>query len=169
MRYRLLKELPNAAKGTWFNLEAGEFSTQLYKSQQNRCVHFTKELVENSPDWFEKDNYVFDSKRIHDRMQELKEQEDAFNAARKGLKNTVADERTFHGEYYKDFNDYQVKKITKKLNSVQLKYFHKLAGTYYKKEIWQGIANNVSDLLNKGVSNEEIGEYLKTQFEILGK
>ena len=25
MRYKLLKELPNAAKGTWFNLEAGEF------------------------------------------------------------------------------------------------------------------------------------------------
>ena len=122
-------------------------------------------------DWFEKveDNCVFDSKRINDRMQELKEQEEAFNAARKGLKNTVADERTFHGEYYKDFNDYQVKKFTKELNSFQLKYFHKPAGTYYKKEIWQGIANNVSDLLKRGTSNEEIGEYLKTQFEILGK
>ena len=157
MRYKLLKELPNAAKGTWFNLEAGEFSTQLYKSQQNRCVHFTKELVENSPEWFEKDNCVFDSKRIHDRMQELQEQEDAFNAARKGLKNGCADERTFHGEYYKSFKDYQ----SKKWNSVMK--------TISDDFIWQGIAFNVSELIKAKESNETISKYLKTQFEILGK
>lgn len=43
-----------------------------------------------------KDNCVFDTKRIYDRMKELQEQEDAFNAARSG--------------FYKDFNDYQLKK-----------------------------------------------------------
>ena len=169
MRYRLLKEFPNVSVGMtliWVN----EFSGYIPSCTNNgKQVVITAQIVENNPDWFEKDNCVFDSKIIHDMMQELQEQEDAFNAARKGLKNGCADERTFHGEYYRTFKDYQLAKFEKAINETQLQYFHNLAGTYYKKEIWQGIVNNVSDLLKQGVTTEEIGEYLKTLFEILGK
>ncbi|MGK3946176.1 hypothetical protein ABK046_48480, partial [Streptomyces caeruleatus] len=78
-------------------------------------------------------------------------------AARKGLKNGCADERTFHGEYYKSFKDYQ----SKKWNSVMK--------TISDDFIWQGISFNVSELIKAKESNETISKYLKTQFEILGK
>lgn len=164
MEFKLLKDLPYQKAGAiytrenhnpdYYNTNGGEYRNRL-----------SKKYVENNSEWFERiDNCVFNHKRIHDRLQELKEQEAAFNAARKGLKNGEADERTFHGEYYKDFNDYQIKKFVKELNDCQLKYFHKLTGTYCKKEIWQGIVSNVSDLLKNGVSKEEIDEYLKPLF-----
>ena len=157
MRYRLLKEFPNVSVGMtliWVN----EFSGYIPSCTNNgKQVVIPAQIVENNPDWFEKDNCVFDSKRIHDRMQELQEQEDAFNAARKGLKNGCADERTFHGEYYRTFKDYQSKKWNAVMKNFKDDY------------IWQGIVMNVVELIKGKETTETISNYLKTQFEILGK
>lgn len=111
MEFILLKDLPYSKKGAIYTRE--NHNPEYYNTNGGQYINrISKDYVENNPEWFERvDNCVFNHKRIYDRMRELQEQEDAFNAARKGLKGGYADERNFHGEYYKDFSDYQLKKF----------------------------------------------------------
>lgn len=123
--FELLKDLPNVNKGAILILSNSGYS--YITADKNNCIAtFSPKLVRSNPTWFKEivtepkeDKSVFNHKRIHDRIQELQEQEDAFNAARESTGIIIG-----RGEYndgdcvdlydnkYKTFQDYQQSKLS---------------------------------------------------------
>ena len=112
MKYELLKELPGVKAGRII-VDEGLFVFEEPTTPAERMYRFKKEEIVKMTDWFKENNVVFNHKRIKDRIDDLKEIEDAFNAARQKTETVIGRGEFNDGDWcdmledkFKDFNDY---------------------------------------------------------------
>ena len=132
-KYRLLKDLPQLPKGSIFEWYLNNGTCDLYSCGG---TEYSEPFIKQKTDWFEliedkfysagitillrKDTHTgnyFDragnlytiksDEKKYTEKELLEAEQRAFNAARKGLINSYADERSFHGDYYRTFSHYK--------------------------------------------------------------
>lgn len=72
--YILQKDLPNVKAGTYFIYDDSTSGTNCYHCAENYKIFFTRELVEDVPEWFklkEEESCVFNLDKINHQIEKL--------------------------------------------------------------------------------------------------
>lgn len=114
-RYVLLTDLLEFKKGevlkeeedcpNYFNANGHSFYERIPLESIIHCPQHFKEFTDTPPNPTK--NVIVGGIEYLSPRDVWEREKKAFEAARKGLKNGDADERSFHGKYYKTFEDYK--------------------------------------------------------------
>ena len=108
--------------GIYENTEKGKIQNGYFGFVENGIFYSSQKRKDKrcTINYAKEDNYVFNHKRIKDRIDDLKELENAFNAARKQSDEVIGrgeyhsgDCGDLHKNLFRDFNDYMVSLTSK--------------------------------------------------------